>query len=196
MTTHTDHPLRHWDRTCPACNGELPEPPSGFNGGMVDAYQLTKIHQYAITLRDLLAAKETDRQYHMDAINRLAKFLAFHATSDEVITAAIQNITRLADLLAAEREATKILQQRFDIEVEAFYAEKERAEKAEAELFAMTKIADDAVAMNDRQAQRVYEAESSLKRLVDAARLSHDSGTSEARRKLGEAIDALEKEQS
>lgn len=20
MTTHTDHPMRHWDRTCPACN--------------------------------------------------------------------------------------------------------------------------------------------------------------------------------
>lgn len=27
---HTDHPLRHWDRTCPACNPKgvnVPEPP-------------------------------------------------------------------------------------------------------------------------------------------------------------------------
>jgi hypothetical protein len=43
-----------------------------------------------------LAQKERDRQYHMDAINRLASFLGFHGTSFEVVQAAIDNITRLA----------------------------------------------------------------------------------------------------
>ena len=50
-----------------------------------------------------LEAKERDRQYHMDAINRLASFLAFHGTSFEVIQAAIDNMTRMAKELAALR---------------------------------------------------------------------------------------------
>jgi hypothetical protein len=25
--THTDHPMRHWDRTCPACVGEAEKQP-------------------------------------------------------------------------------------------------------------------------------------------------------------------------
>lgn len=46
-------------------------------------------------LREKLNAKERDRHYHMDAINRLASFLALSGTSFEVIQAAIDNITRL-----------------------------------------------------------------------------------------------------
>ncbi len=38
---------------------------------------------------------EKDRQYHMDAINRLASFLAMSGTSFEVVQAAIDNMTRL-----------------------------------------------------------------------------------------------------
>ena len=50
-----------------------------------------------------LAQKERDRQYHMDAINRLASFLGFHGTSFEVVQAAIDNITRLAKPKPPER---------------------------------------------------------------------------------------------
>lgn len=71
-------------------------------------------------LRDELAAErekvrelEGNRQYHMNAINRLAKFLAFWGTSDDVIDAAMDNMKRFtrepADLRtrleAAERDA-------------------------------------------------------------------------------------------
>jgi hypothetical protein len=52
---------------------------------------------------ELLAQKERDRQYHMDAINRLASFLGFHGTSFEVVQAAIDNITRLAKPEPAEQ---------------------------------------------------------------------------------------------
>ena len=46
-------------------------------------------------LREQLAAKERDRHYHMDAINRLAAFLAISGTSFEVIQAAMDNMTRM-----------------------------------------------------------------------------------------------------
>lgn len=38
---------------------------------------------------------EANRQYHMNAINRLAKFLAFWGSSDDIIKAAKDNLTRL-----------------------------------------------------------------------------------------------------
>lgn len=62
------------------------------------------LRQVIDLLREALTKKELDRQYHMNAINRLASFLAFHATSEEVITAAIQNITRLAAQPSGVRE--------------------------------------------------------------------------------------------
>jgi hypothetical protein len=46
-------------------------------------------------MKDDIDAKELDRQYHMDAINRLASFLAFHGTSFEVVQAAIDNMSRM-----------------------------------------------------------------------------------------------------
>jgi hypothetical protein len=56
-------------------------------------------------LEQELYAKERDRQYHMDAINRLASFLAFHGTSFEVVQAAMDNISRMKSELAAADKA-------------------------------------------------------------------------------------------
>lgn len=67
------------------------------------------VPRYIELERDLTAAraeiaeKETDRHYHMNAINRLAKFLAFWGTSDDVIDAAMDNIKRFARELAELR---------------------------------------------------------------------------------------------
>jgi hypothetical protein len=53
-------------------------------------------------LEQELYAKERDRQYHMDAINRLASFLAFHGTSFEVVQAAMDNMSRMkSELITA-----------------------------------------------------------------------------------------------
>lgn len=46
-------------------------------------------------MKDDIDAKERDRQYHMDAINRLASFLGFHGTSFEVVQAAMDNMSRM-----------------------------------------------------------------------------------------------------
>lgn len=54
-------------------------------------------------MREELSTKESDRQYHMNAINRLAKFLAFWGTSDNVVKAAMDNMTRLTRELSAMR---------------------------------------------------------------------------------------------
>lgn len=48
-------------------------------------------------------AKERDRQYHMDAINRLASFLGFHGTSFEVVQAAMDNMSRMKSELEIVR---------------------------------------------------------------------------------------------
>ena len=45
-------------------------------------------------LRGEVERKESDRQYHMNAINRLAKFLGFRGTSDDVIEQAADIIKR------------------------------------------------------------------------------------------------------
>lgn len=34
--THIDHPLRHWDRTCPACQKECPYPITMDDGSAED----------------------------------------------------------------------------------------------------------------------------------------------------------------
>jgi len=47
-------------------------------------------------LEEKLAAKEKDRQYHMDAIIRLANFLGLAGTSHEIVQAAMDNMTRFA----------------------------------------------------------------------------------------------------
>jgi hypothetical protein len=54
-----------------------------------------------------LADKDRDRQYHMDAINRLASVLALSGTSLEVIQAAIDNMTRMARELSELRAPKK-----------------------------------------------------------------------------------------
>jgi hypothetical protein len=54
-----------------------------------------------------LADKDRDRRYHMDAINRLASFLALSGTSFEVIQAAIDNMTRMARELSELRALMK-----------------------------------------------------------------------------------------
>ena len=54
-----------------------------------------------------LTSKESDRQYHINAINRLAKFLGFHGTSDDVIEAAVDNMKRFTRELATEFEYRK-----------------------------------------------------------------------------------------
>ena len=54
-------------------------------------------------MKDDIDAKERDRQYHMDAINRLASFLAFHGTSFEVVQAAIDNMSRMKNELEMVR---------------------------------------------------------------------------------------------
>ena len=55
-------------------------------------------------LTELLEQKDKDRRYHMDAINRLASFLAFHGTSFEVIQAAIDNMRRMAEANLATKK--------------------------------------------------------------------------------------------
>jgi hypothetical protein len=61
-------------------------------------------------LEQELYAKERDRQYHMDAINRLASFLAFHGTSFEVVQAAMDNMSRMkSELAAAQAQRDKAL---------------------------------------------------------------------------------------
>ena len=50
--------------------------------------------------QEQLAKKESDRQYHMNAINRLARFLAISGTSDNMIEAAMDNMKRFARELA------------------------------------------------------------------------------------------------
>ena len=60
-------------------------------------------------LEEKLAAKEKDRQYHMDAINRLANFLGLAGTSHEVVQAAMDNMTRFAkELKRLHAEATPL----------------------------------------------------------------------------------------
>lgn len=48
-------------------------------------------------------AEEKDRQYHMDAINKLASFLGLHGTSFEVVKAAMDNMSRLKSELEMVR---------------------------------------------------------------------------------------------
>jgi len=84
-------------------------------------------------LRATLAHKDRDRQYHMDAINRLASFLALSGTSFDVVQAAIDNMTRLARDSSALRQKL----------AEARRAERERCAAlcdAEAEMW-LTKAA-------------------------------------------------------
>lgn len=68
-------------------------------------------------LTEQLADKEKDRQYHMDAINRLGSFLALSGTSFEVVQAAIDNLTRLAKELREFRNDWNGKERRCDHEM-------------------------------------------------------------------------------
>lgn len=59
-------------------------------------------------LRAEVGVKESERQYHMDAINRLAKALEFWSTSELVIDCAIHRLSRLAAMEANARRYEKV----------------------------------------------------------------------------------------
>lgn len=68
---------------------------------------------FARTLERERAQKELDRRYHMDAINRLAKYLDCYETSDSIIDRAISDLTaarqRIAGLEAMVEKADKAM---------------------------------------------------------------------------------------
>ena len=68
--THTDHPSRHWDRTCPACAAEEPWNTSDMahrSGGLT--VDVTDLIQRAIDM-ERTACAETYRMIMDDAIRR------------------------------------------------------------------------------------------------------------------------------
>lgn len=92
-------------------------------GSVVSEAEYDKLYAHAAALarkveevEEALRAKDRDRHYHMDAINRLASFLAFHGTSFEVIEAAIANIKRLAgERIAAESTLATVWEFRLSV---------------------------------------------------------------------------------
>lgn len=93
-------------RTDKEC-GEVTSTESGCSFDGVNANFARILERESAALRAVVAR---DRQYHMDAINRLASTLAFHGTSFEVVQAAIDSLTRMAGeltILHAEVEALR-----------------------------------------------------------------------------------------
>jgi hypothetical protein len=141
-------------RACPTCHGNAfigdeDEDDTVAEGGMMSALskrirpdveaapwvvgEVMQLERENAALRATLAHKDRDRQYHMDAINRLASFLALSGTSFDVVQAAIDNMTRLARDSSALRQKL----------AEARRAERERCAAlcdAEAEMW-LTKAA-------------------------------------------------------
>ena len=58
---------------------------------------LGMVNQRAENTKRELDDKELDRQYHMNAINKLARFLSLTGTSDAIVQAAMDNMTRMAE---------------------------------------------------------------------------------------------------
>jgi hypothetical protein len=67
---HTDHPLRHWDRTCPACNAGVEE---------------YGRHAYDQGFRDGISAGQRDREALRHDIERHVKTCAELATENEAL---------------------------------------------------------------------------------------------------------------
>ena len=51
-------------------DAEMPEEPDGLHGGMVDAYQLTKIHQYAVALKAYVQRKDAEAREQRERAER------------------------------------------------------------------------------------------------------------------------------
>jgi alpha-glucosidase (family GH31 glycosyl hydrolase) len=80
-------------------------------------------------MKDDIDAKERDRQYHMDAINRLASFLAFHGTSFEVVQAAIDNMSRMKSELEIVRMDRDYWMTRYQTDILCFKDENSHLRK-------------------------------------------------------------------
>ena len=97
---------------------ELPEEVRQTCGNAADALSRPvaaeqKIAHQAATIEQLrgeVERKESDRQYHMNAINRLAKFLGFRGTSDDVIEQAADIIKRFIREREQAEASVKVLE--------------------------------------------------------------------------------------